>query len=87
MKEYSFRSAIPGQVESILNADADQGWQVEQLYKEGPKFWILLSREAIPAPSAKKPKAKKAAAKKAAVAAEPTIEEKSASKETKSVKE
>ena len=80
MKEYSFRSAIPGDVTTVLNADADQGWQVEELYKEGPKFWILMSRDVAAAvPVVKKSKPKPKSKKK--VAAKPSIEEQSDAKE------
>jgi hypothetical protein len=81
MKEYSFRSAIPGDVSKICNEAAAEGFEVEQLYKEGPKFWILMSRDPVtPVPVVKKSAPKKKPVKKAA-APKVSIEEESATKE------
>jgi hypothetical protein len=80
-KEYMFRSAIPGDVSKICNEASKDGYSVEELYKEGPKFWILMSRDAVVPPPVKKPVAAKKKPVKKKPAAAPSIEEESATKE------
>jgi hypothetical protein len=81
MKDYLFRSAIPGDVSKICNEASKDGYSVEELYKEGPKFWILMSRDVAAAvPVVKKSAPKKKPVKKAA-APKVSIEEESATKE------
>ena len=45
MKEYRFVTAGPGDVAEICNKNANDGWEVAKLWKEGHKLWILFTRE------------------------------------------
>ena len=81
MKDYIFKSSIPGDVADTLAEASQDGYEFEHIFKEGAKFWVLMSRNATPpAPAKAKVKAKKVAKKKAAPV-EPSAEALSNAKE------
>ena len=60
--------------------DSQEGYEFEHIFKEGAKFWVLMSRNATP-PAPSKAKAKPKAAKKKVAPVEPSVEAVSNSKE------
>jgi hypothetical protein len=48
MKQFMFAGVVAGKVAQTCNDYSAKGWTLDKLYKEGNKFYLLFSREAMP---------------------------------------
>jgi hypothetical protein len=46
--EYAFRKAAnSGEVDTLVNKMASEGWEVQQIIKEQTRYWVMFQRSGI----------------------------------------